>query len=606
MNKKTPSEKLNAHAFHLFEYREPLRVLDWAESSVELSPRITEQPGPYSSRLYPYVTEILETIRDPNVKRVSLCWGSQTAKTTSFYIMLGFVIDQRPQPILWVFPNAVLCKAFASDRWMPFCRESQVIRKHIPRNSEGGIDTDRFTLQKQEFDRCTMNLVGAESSANVRSYPIAVLVLDEIDVIPEAIRRECLDRVKGKHDFKILQSSTPITEAGGIWQEFQEGDRRRFYVPCPHCDEMMIFRWKDGEGELNLRWADNAKNEDGTHDLGMVAASAFYRCENCAGEIHDLHKFKAMKSGKWVAATKTAEPGARSYHLNSFYSPTLTFGRIAVEFLKAQATVDGMRAFVNGWLAEPWKPDTGGTINPDAFKELQGDYERGEKKGDYRIIAADVQRDHFVWIIRGFDKDGQSYLIDNGTCPSFEDFAPLAKNYGVAYGIIDTGYRTQEIYEEIHAARPFWFGAKGWEKMPTSYRIAKLDPFTPDQKRSKASSMINLLHVNKDTWGQEMLKKRSGAAMNWQVYRGIEVEYVRQMLSTNLIERVNQRGKSKLEWHVEGHRADHFWDCETYCLALSHVFGLGGAVMRKAGEAAPTPKRRPRKPKPAAPSSFWG
>lgn len=603
MKRATQAEALRAHARGLFAYREPLSVLDWAEKSVELSSRITEQPGPYTARNHPYVAEILETIRNPRVKRISLCWGSQTAKTTSFYVMLGFVIDQRPQPILWVFPNANLCKTFSADRWMPFCRESKVLEKHLPRNLEGGIDSDRFTLQKQEFARCSMNLVGAGSSANVRSYPISVLVLDEIDVIAEETRRECLDRIKGKQDYKILQSSTPIAEAGGIWQEFQEGDRRRYFVPCPHCGERFVFRWKNEAGDLNLKWSEKAKLKDGSTDLGVVSSTAFYACENCGEAITDSHKLKALKAGKWVAGSKTAEPGVRSYHLNSFYSPVLTFGRIAVEFIKAQSTVGGMRNFVNGWLAEPWRPDTGGVINPDAFQALESDYERGDKRGEYRIIGVDVQRDHFVWIVRGFDKDGRSYLIDNGHAPAFEDLNALAKNYECNYGVIDTGYRSQEMYEQIYHGRPFWFGAKGWDKMPTPYRLSKLDPFAPDQKKSAGRGAINLLHVNKDVWGQELLKKRSGAAMNWHVYKNVEADYVRQMLSTNLVERVNKRGKSSLEWVVEGHRQDHFWDCENYVLALSHVFGLGGAVMREAAEKPKTPRHKPR-PKTSS-SSFW-
>ena len=596
--------KLERHAFGLFKFRAPLKVHDWAQSSVELSGRITEQPGPYSTKSHPYVAEILETIANPRVRRVSLCWGSQTAKTTTFYIMLGFVIDQRPQPILWVFPNATLCKTFSADRWLPFCRESGVIAKHIPRNAEGNFDSDKFTLQKQEFDRCTMNLVGAGSSANVRSYPISVLVLDEIDVINEDTRRECLDRVKGKQDFKILQSSTPVTEAGGIWQEFSEGDRRRFYVPCPHCGELFFFRWKNVEGELNLKWDEAAKLEEGGHDLGLVNASAFYECEECGKPISDTQKLKAMRSGKWIAGSKNAEAGVRSYHLNSFYSPVITFGRMAVEFLKSQATVGGMKAFVNGWLAEPWRPETGGVINPGAFKALEGDYQRGDERGDYRILGVDVQRDHFVWIVRGFDKDGTSYLMDNGTAPAFEDLSKIAKEYTASYGVIDTGYRTQEIYEQIFEHRPFWFGCKGWDKMPTSYRLTKLDPFTPDQKKGRNN--INLLHVNKDTWGQELLKKRSGDALNWHVYKGIETEYIRQMLSTNLVERINQRGRSVLEWRVEGHRQDHFWDCETYVLALSHIFGLGGAIMRaEEEEKANKPQVRKKIRRPAKKSTFW-
>ena len=115
---------LNAYAASFIRFQPKRSVVEWAEASVELSPRITEQPGPYTTRMYPYVREVLEAMGDPNVRRVSLCWGSQTSKTTSFYIMLGYVIDQAPAPILWVFPSALLCRNFASERWLPFCAQS--------------------------------------------------------------------------------------------------------------------------------------------------------------------------------------------------------------------------------------------------------------------------------------------------------------------------------------------------------------------------------------------------------------------------------------------------------------------------------------------------
>ena len=592
-----------------FEYWDPIEQLsvgEWAKTYVELSPRITEQPGPYSTRLHPYVDEILETIADPYVKRVSLCWGSQTSKTTTFYVMLGHVIDRDPRAILWVFPNLALCKAFAAERWQPFCRESKALLEHIPRNYDGSIDEDRFTMTKQEFSRCTMNLVGAGSSANVRSYPVSVLVLDEIDVIDERTRRECMDRVKGKHDYKVLQSSTPVTEHGGIWQEFMEGDRRKYMMPCPHCAEPMLFRLKNDEGDLNIRWDTKANLSASEYDLGLVQKTAFYVCEKCGDEIRDGHKTKMLRDGQWEATSSSAELGFRSYHLNSIYSPVITFGRVAVEYLKAQSAPGAMQAFVNGWLAEPYHPEEG-SIDPEKFKIVEKDYERGEIRGEYRILGVDVQRSVFYWVVRGFDRDGTSWLVDHGTAVSFDDLTALGETYECAYGIVDTGYRTQEMYEEIHNRRPFWFGAKGFERMPQPYKMTAVDPFAVTQSRVKKVA-INLLNINKDVWQGELLKRRNGTNLNWFTYKDTDSEYVRQMLSTNHVERTDRRGKVKWEWVVEGHRQDHYWDCESYILALSHVFGLGGAVIRKGRDLADTDKakvqsakRRPQKGK-----SMWG
>lgn len=591
------------YAKSILNVRERPGPVDWAEENLELSPRITEQPGPYSTRSHPYVREVLDAIADSSVKRISLCWGSQTSKTTTFYISLAWVISQdSPKAILWVFPNLALCKAFSSERWLPFCRESGGLQQEIPLDLRGEIDTDRFTLTKQEFKRCTMNLVGAGSAANVRSYPVSILVLDEIDVIDSSTRREALDRVKARHDFKILQSSTPIEERGGIWEEYMSGDRRRYYVPCPKCKAKIVFRLWDDKGDLNLRWDDKAKKPDGEIDLGLVQRSTVYVCESCGGEIRDYEKKRMLDSGEWVATSSTHEMGFRSYHLNSLYAPALTFGRVAVEFLKASADPGALKTFVNGWLAEPFTQQES-RIDPEAFKAIEKEYERGELKGSYRIIGVDVQRSMFYWVVRGFDADGTSYLIDHGTAPSFDDLEALANNYGCSYGIVDTGYRTQEMYEECHARRPFWFAAKGWDRLQQSYRMSNVDPFTPVQGKSGAPT-INLLHVNKETWQHEMLKRRNGESHNWFTYRSVDMEYVRHLLSTNLVERVDRKGRVVLEWHVEGHRQDHWWDCEVYILALSHVFGLGGAVMRK--EKPGSKKAKKKLPRKQRKSKFWG
>ena len=298
---------LDRYTFGFCKQSDDLTVHEWAIKNVELSPRITEQPGPYSTSLHPYAKEILECVSDPYVKRVSLCWGSQTSKTTTFYVMLGFVIDQDPRAILWVFPNLALCKAFSSDRWMPFCRESKALVKHLPRYVDGSIDSDRFSLTKQEFTRCTMNLVGAGSSANVRSYPVSVLVLDDSDVIEERTRRECMDRVKAMHIYKVLQSSTPVTEHGGIWQEFHEGERRRYMMPCPHCGQPMLFRLKNDDGDLILTWNKKAELGGQDYDLGLVQKTTSYICEKCGEKISDTytlnggHVYFFYDKGKYLA-----------------------------------------------------------------------------------------------------------------------------------------------------------------------------------------------------------------------------------------------------------------------------------------------------------------
>ena len=136
-----------------------------------------------------------------------------------------------------------------------------------------------------------------------------------------------------------------------------------------------------------------------------------------------------------------------------------------------------------------------------------------------------------------------------------------------------------------------------------------VDPFYPIKGQKKQKGEISILNINKDVWQGELLKRRNGTNLNWFTYKGTDSDYVRQLLSTNQKERTDRKGKVKFEWVVEGHKQDHYWDCETYILTLSHVFGLGGAVIRKGKDLAATDKAQPQpKRTPARPrkKSIWG
>lgn len=565
------NRKLEAFAANCLRPDIPIGVYQWAQKNIYLPAGATEQPGPLSFASHPYAVEVVEAMRDRNVDRITLCWGSQTGKTTALMTMAAFTVARRPAPILWAFPTANLARNFSASRWMPFCRDSKGIAGLIPKAMDGEIDTERFTLFRQEFERSTVNFITAGSNSDIKSYPVSVLILDEIDAIPTITRRECFDRVKGRTDYKILQASTPTLEEHGVWVEYMGGDRRQWTVDCLHCGDPMVFRlWGEG-GKINLKWAEDAVTAEGAVDYAAVKKTAHYACEKCGGEIGDNDKMDMVIGGRWVAGNTNPEPGHSSYHLNSFYSPSLTFGRMAVEYLRSQKEAGGLKVFVNGWLAEPHTAEIEATADI-AVCNVIGEYARGEKKGSDRIISVDVQRDSFYWLVRGFDKDGRSFLVNNGRCTEWVELEAVAAEAECSYGICDTGYRTQEIYENIYQNRSFWFGAKGWERTTTSARIVTIDPFFGT---ARAGGAINMIHVNKTVWQTELLKCKSGRSGRWLVYADPDPDYIRQLNSTTLAERKRKDGKVIMEWQLAPHRQNHYWDCETYAMATAYVLGFG-------------------------------
>ena len=560
--------------FNLFEVPEDLTVTDWAEKNAFLSERSTEMSGLYRTTDYPYVKEVLECFKDHTVKKVSLCWGSQTGKTTTILCGLGWAVDQAPAPVLWVWSNEKQARTFATDRLIPFCEDSNAIAKHLPRTNEGFLDRDRASSLHIQFDTCTLNMVGGQSQRNVRNYPVAYLLMDEIDVIPEGIRRDALDRVKGRRNYKVVQSSTPISENAGVWVEYNQGDKRKWFIPCPHCKKDIELMFRHGKNKYGIKWDKKCRRKDGSYDFHLIKKTAYYECQKCHGKITDADKIMAMRKGKWKSTTKKGEPNTRSYHLSSLYSPAMPFYEIAIRWLQANESVDGLRQFVTGWLAEPWKDELV-NVTEEATKQLASNYNRGEIKGDYRLMGIDVQRAHFWYIIRGFDTNGISYLIDHGIAGTWSELDTIFATYDCTAAVVDTGYgeRTQECYEEIYKRRRHFWGSKGWKKLASPYSVKAVDPFTGGNKQGKHK--IRLLHIDVGVWGGELLKRRNKTKGGFFIYKEPDAEYLKQLNSKFIIEKADRFGKIQTEWRTKGHGQDHLWDCELYALCLSKVLGLG-------------------------------
>ena len=139
-----------------------------------------------------------------------------------------------------------------------------------------------------------------------------------------------------------------------------------------------------------IKWPENLS-------LQQIKYASYYECKHCKGRIDDRHKMQMLRSGKWQIDNKpNGRIHAVAYHLNSIYSPWVTFGEVAAKFISSKDVPEELMNFINSWLAEPWV-DKANRMKSDVVMDKQLNYEQGRVPEDAQLLTmgVDVQLDHF-------------------------------------------------------------------------------------------------------------------------------------------------------------------------------------------------------------------
>lgn len=578
---------LRSHAFSFLAYRPHVSPVAWAEANLQLSALVTEAPGPYSTRLHPYVREPLDTFADNTTSDLVLCWGSQTAKTTTISAGLLYRFIHGPTPALFAFPSKELAQSFSETRLAPLFDGCEALARLKPKNRS------KFKKTEWQLDTCNVAFVGSNSAANLASRPIGLLLADEIDQFHQGSAKEtsainlAVERTKAFASAKRVFTSTPTLQSGEIWTRYLRGDQRKYFCPCPHCNELIDLQWGQ------VKWDHTAKDEKTeAWDYPRVLASAHYECQKCHGKIEDHHKTKMLWGGRWIPTNPGARPGWKSYHLSSLYSVSLTFGKLAIKWLDAQESVTELQGFINGYLAEPWE-DRAIKNTEETLTPLLGTTERGTfdaTDGGHNLMAVDVQQGYFAWVCRRFYAGNKSQLVDWGMAAGYPDLDTIQAKYGAAYLAIDSseGARAAEVYRECAQRAGSWTAIKGGV-MSDFLRPVQIDPYMGGKQAGQMT--ITLLHVNDPQFSDELLARLSGKIAGWKLTKSIDIIYQKQILAVFKSERKKRSGA--IEVKIKSKGAEHLFDCEKLLLAFSIMFGLGPRIERPAANNPETSRPAP-------------
>ena len=565
----------------------PITVSQWADQYRILNTITSAEPGRWKTGRTPYLKGVMDAFTDPLVEEITVMAASQVGKTEGMYNMLGYLIDQDPGPTLMVLPRESDAKSVSYNRVLPMIEGAGVLRSHINELS------DDITKLEYHLDRMILYFAGSNSPADLASRPIRYLFLDEVDKYPRFSGREAdpiklaSERQKTFWNKKTVKVSTPTTRDGYIFREYDRSDKRKYYVPCPHCGKYQVFVFGQIKWPNSERSAEKIKNE----------RLAWYECVYCKKRIEDYHKNKILPYGHWVPEGADIEDDGtitgdvmkskhRGFWINSLYSPWLTWSDIASEFLKSKDYIELLMNFVNSWLAEVWEEKIEETT-VDKVRNLSRDYDAGVITDDVFVLTAgvDVQKDHFYYVIRGWGYCEESWLIKAERVEYWEDivdrlFKTEYKRIGseetlsVYLTCVDSGYRTDEVYQFCR----FWHdktkAIKGQDQLTDGrfYRATKIDI------NSRTGSVIHnglvLWNINTMQYKDKINRLvNSKDPVKWHLFKNISDEYLSQFTAEHkVLIRNRNTGAAKEVWQKKREAiANHYLDAEVYAVAAADI-----------------------------------
>ena len=247
-------------------------------------------PGPWRTDRVPYLREPMDCLHpDHPSRRITLKASAQVGKSEVGVCWFCFIVDRAPGPMLTVLPTGAEATKYNRVKIQPTVDASPRIRSRVsPENSrDEGASTTAFKRFSGGFNQ----IVTASSSKGLQMVSIRWLVLDEVSSYLRDVdgrgspSSQARARQKAFGDLaKELAISTPgMAGECEISDLFDASDRRRFYVPCPHCGDFGLLKY-----EAMLAPSASTANR------------AAFVCEGCGGVLEEGHKGAMVTGGRWV------------------------------------------------------------------------------------------------------------------------------------------------------------------------------------------------------------------------------------------------------------------------------------------------------------------
>jgi phage terminase large subunit GpA-like protein len=563
----------------------------WAEKHIASIP-YSPFPGRFRSDYSPWVREPLEAITNTKIRTISIIAAVQAAKTTVAELALCYIISNLPGPTLWLSATDEDAKDQSESRLQKLFDECDCVKKLFPKNPHKKRNhTIHFA------NGMPLWILGAHNRTNLQRRSIRWIFADETWLYPSGNMAEAEARVTAFGWLgKCIFMSQGGEENDDTHRKFETTDMRELSFACPHCGTWQAFEWG------NVEWSKSARDPEGNWNFKEVSESTILRCSSCNHyfEDSDATRRQLNATGKFIPTNPNASPENVGFHWNALCS--MSWGKLAELYLRAKdASRKGdnslLQQFYQKRLALPWREYVEdykmeiaicGYLK-GAVWELEGGIDRFGKISappfdqtviPLRILTVDCQMDHLFAVVRSWSANGSSRLMWNERLLIFEDIEVMQARFEIHPSLvfIDAGHATYDVYKQC--ARKGWIALLGDRRLTYPHKSkAKGDIqrfYSPRRKVVLGNNRFCFVHywsnLNiKDTLASLRRNQNPQNGATWEVPDDIDEDYLSQMESEHRI-----KEKNVWIWKQIGHRANHYWDCESMQAAAATMLKIIG------------------------------
>lgn len=567
-----------------------LKPSDWAEKNIKI-PVGNAIPGPINFDNAPYQRGMIDAIKERGVRRISYMTGAQLGKTTVQQCATSYFIAHEPRSQIFVQPTQGDVQTFLETKLRPMLESNpEIARKMAKPRSRDGVNNSRMISYIGGW--LLFSWAGSPKTLRGRSAPVTHAdEVDGMEATAEGDPVELLSQRAATFGDQALrtESSTPtVAGASRIENAFNEGDRRRYYVPCPHCSEAQFLKWE------NVTWEGRKSSniQDAREDLDQEhhPETAGYRCECCGQVWTDGERIAAIRNAEKLGHGWKAEKPFRG-HI-SFHAPEMlsTFRKMRdiVQSYLDKLALDDLQVFVNVSLGETYE-EKGDKADPETLQNRAEEYKSTVPNGGvYLTCGIDMQMDRLELEIVAWGAGEESWSIDYRVLwgdplgeEVWEDLDDILEStylhesgaqLSISASCLDTGGTagyTQRAYEYVKSRRNrklFAIKGRGGWGMPIVQ--------SPQRKQSgKDKRKIDLFIVGTDEAKLVVMRrldldKQGPGYCHFPIER--ETEWYRQLTAEKLVTRYI-KGQPIREWHKPDRARNEGLDCRVYALAALKI-----------------------------------